>query len=131
MATLNTSYGWTQGDQIRLLIASGLTVGTYQITQITQSMNDLGELSTLAVSNVLDLLDQYEAAQVKLNELNITSNGRTLIKADVLEWESAKSGNIYNPQMEIERIRLQLYQYMSMCSLYVTNPGDATYLQHS
>lgn len=121
MATLNTSYGWSQGDQIRLLIASGLSVGSYQISVITQSMNDLGNISTYAVSSVLDLLDQFENAQTKLTELNTNNNGRTLIKADVLEWETAKGENNYNPQMEILRIRTQLYQYMSMCSLY-TNP---------
>jgi hypothetical protein len=122
MPTLNTAYGWSQGDQIRLLIASGLSVGSYQLSVITQSMNDLGTLSTLAVSNVLDLVDQFENAQAKLVDLNTNSNGRILIKADVLEWESAKGDNIYNPQMEIQRIRIQLYQYMSLCPLFANPP---------
>lgn len=131
MATLNTSYGWTQGDQIRLLIASGLTVGSYQITVITQSMNELGALSTLAVGNVLDLIDQFENIQVKLNELNLNNNGRTLIKADVLEWEAANGNNNFGPQMEIQRIRTQLYQYMSMCTLYTNPDQNITYTHHS
>jgi hypothetical protein len=119
MATLNTSYGWTQGDQVRLLVASGLTVGTYQIDQITVSMNELGSMSTDAVSAVLDLMDQFETAQTQLATLNNDNNGKVLVKADVLEWEQAKSGNNYNPQMEILRIRGLLYQYMAMCPLYV------------
>lgn len=133
MATLNTSYGWSQGDQIRLLIASGLSVGSYQIAIITQSMNDLGALSTLAVDNVLELIDQYEAAQNKLSELNTNNNGKILIKADVLEWEAASGANNYSPQLEIQRIRIQLYQYMSMCALYnqQTNFSNSTILQRS
>lgn len=133
MATLNTSYGWSQGDQIRLLIASGLSVGSYQIAIITQSMNDLGALSTLAVDNVLELIDQYEAAQNKLSELNTNNNGKILIKADVLEWEAASGVNNYSPQLEIQRIRIQLYQYMSMCALYnqQTNFSNSTILQRS
>ncbi|MFZ9350308.1 MAG: hypothetical protein ACO25K_07800 [Candidatus Fonsibacter ubiquis] len=119
MATLNTSYGWTQGDQVRLLVASGLTVGTYQIDQITVSMNELGSMSTDAVGAVLDLMDQFETAQTQLATLNNDNNGKVLVKADVLEWEQAKSGNNYNPQMEILRIRGLLYQYMAMCPLYV------------
>lgn len=133
MATLNTSYGWSQGDQIRLLIASGLSVGSYQIAIITQSMNDLGALSTLAVDNVLELIDQYEAAQNKLSELNTNNNGKILIKADVLEWEAASGVNNYSPQLEIQRIRIQLYQYMSMCTLYnqQANFSNTTPLQRS
>lgn len=119
MATLNTTYGWSQGDQVRLLVASGLTIGTYQIDQITASMNELGSISTDAVFSVLDLIDQYEAAQVKLSELNNEGAGRVLTKADVLEWEQAKGNNVYTPQLEILRIRGILYQYMSICPLYV------------
>ena len=130
MATLNTSYGWTQGDQVRLLVASGLTVGTYQIDQITVSMNELGNMSTDAVGAVLDLVDQFETAQTQLATLNNDNNGKVLVKADVLEWEQAKSGNNYNPQMEILRIRGLLYQYMAMCPLYV-NVSMGTMLYRS
>lgn len=118
MATLNTTYGWSQGDQVRLLIASGLSVGTYQINQITQSMNDLGAMSTDAVFSVLDLVDQFETAQTNFSTLNNDSSGKVLVKADVLEWEQAKTANNYSPQLEIQRIRMLIWQYMSMCPLY-------------
>lgn len=120
MAVLNTTYGWSQGDQVRLLIASGLGIGGYQIDQITVSMNELGSISTDAVSAVLDLIDQFELAQSKLTELNSDSSGRILVKADVLEWEQAKTYNNYSPQLEINRIRTLLGQYFSMCPLYGT-----------
>ena len=63
MATLNTGLGWVQGDQVRLLIAAGLTVGSYQIEQITIDMNELGDISPESVVPVRSLIDDYEAAQ--------------------------------------------------------------------
>jgi hypothetical protein len=129
MATLNTSYGWSQGDQVRLLVASGLTIGTYQIEQVTVSMNELGALSGDAVFSVLDLIDQFEVAQTKLSELNNTSSGRILTKADVLEWEQTKANNNWGPQLEIQRIRDLLYQYFSMCPLYVRGYGDTNIIR--
>lgn len=129
MATLNTTYGWSQGDQVRLLVASGLTIGTYQIEQVTVSMNELGALSGDAVFSVLDLIDQFEVAQTKLSELNNTSSGRILTKADVLEWEQTKANNNWGPQLEIQRIRDLLYQYFSMCPLYVRGYGDTNIIR--
>jgi hypothetical protein len=129
MATLNTSYGWSQGDQVRLLIASGLTVGSYQLDVITSAMNQLGEMSVNAVNSVIDLIDQFEEAQVRYNELNAAGDSRILIKADVLEWQEAKGFN-YNPLTEISRIQGILRQYLGFCELYKTDLG-ATALYRS
>lgn len=115
MTTLDPSSGFSESDDIRLLIASGLIVSPYTIEVIRQGMNLLGEISVTAVNNVLDLIDQFENAQVKYNELNMTSDSKTLIKADVLEW---KPGAIYSVQGEIGRIRGLIYQYMALCPLY-------------
>lgn len=117
MITLNTSYGWSEGDQVRLLIASGLSVGSYQLTQVVSYMNHLGSLSTDIVNNLLDLIDQYDTAQQRYNELNSAGDSRVLIKADVLEWAEQKVTN-YSPQIEISRIRGIIWQYMSGCELY-------------
>ena len=70
MAELNLAYGWVAGDQVRLLIASGLTVGSYQIDRITDDMNELGSYDVNAVTAVRGLMDEYEAAQVRFNTLN-------------------------------------------------------------
>ncbi len=95
-----------------------------QIDQITVSMNDLGAISSDAVFSVLDLIDQFETAQTKLSDLNNESSGRVLTKADVLEWEQAKGNNNYTPQMEVQRIRTLIWQYMSMCPLYQNGYSD-------
>lgn len=118
MATLNLEAGWSSGDEIRVLIASGLLVSGYHKTQIITCMNELAELSPTIVSAVLDLLDQFDEVQVNLNQLNADSSGRTLIKADVLEWEAEQPGNSYSPEREIMRIQGLLYQYFGSCPLY-------------
>jgi hypothetical protein len=123
MATLNTGLGWTQGDQVRLLIASGLTVGSYQINSITIAMNQLGEIAPQAVGSVLDLIDEFELAQSRYTELNSNGDSRILIKADVLEWAETK-GFSYNPITEINRIRGILSQYLAFCDLYTNTTGS-------
>ena len=119
MAELNLAYGWVAGDQVRLLIASGLTVGSYQIDRITDDMNELGSYDVNAVTAVRGLMDEYEAAQVRFNTLNSTGDNRILVKADVLEWEQA-NGMMYNPQSEIKRIRGLLSQYLSL--IHISEP---------
>ena len=81
MATLETSYGWVQGDQVRLLIAAGLSIGSYQIEQITLDMNELGTISTDAVTNVRGLIDDYEAAQLRFKTLNAGAISAKLVIA--------------------------------------------------
>ena len=130
MATLNTNLGWSQGDQVRLLIASGLTVGSYQIEQITVAMNQLGTLSLDAVDNVLQLIDEFEAAQLRYTELNASGDSRILIKADVLEWTESK-GFSYNPLTEILRIQGLLKQYFSFSELYQQTNTNVTNLIRS
>tara|TARA_R110000772_G_C13065704_1_gene415790 strand:- start:38 stop:436 length:399 start_codon:yes stop_codon:yes gene_type:complete len=132
MATLNTSFGWTQGDQVRLLIASGLSVGSYQINSITIAMNQLGDIAPEAVGSVLDLIDEFELAQSRYTELNSNGDSRILIKADVLEWAESK-GFSYNPITEISRIRGILSQYLAFCDLYnnTTSNGNTAILRRS
>ena len=112
MATLETYYGWVQGDQVRLLIAAGLSIGSYQIEQITLDMNELGTISTDAVTNVRGLIDDYEAAQLRFKTLNAEGDNRILTKADVLEWEQ-NNGFSYDPMAEMSRVQSQLQQYFA------------------
>ena len=118
MATLNTAAGWVNGDEMRVLVASGLLVSGYHKTQIITCMNELAVLSPTLVPIVQDLLDQFEDAQTNMISLNTNSNGKTLIKADVLEWEASQMGASYSPEREISRIQGLLYQYFGSCPLY-------------
>ena len=120
MAVLDTGVGWVQGDQVRVLIAAGLNVGSYNIEQITLDMNQLGEYSTEAVTKVRTLLDEYEAAQVRYQTLNSEGDNRILTKADVLEWEQ-NNGFRYDPITEFNRIKTLLYQYFGFSVLFVSS----------
>jgi len=60
-------------------------------------------------------LDEYATAQVKLVELNNANNGKTLIKADVLEWEAAAPGTSYSPERELMRIKDRMMLFFAAC----------------
>lgn len=115
---LNTDGGWSSGDDARVLIAAGMTLGKYQLDQIALDMNYMATNFPDAVDPVLDLLDAWDAAQAKMTSLNDSSNGRVLTKADVLEWEAASPGASYGPERELSRIRDMLYLYFGFSQLF-------------
>jgi hypothetical protein len=123
MTALNTSAGWSNGDPVRVLISSGLAVSPYSVQQVTACMNQLAALSSDSVNAVLDLLDQYEDANNKLVELNNGADGKTLTKADVLEWTINPVGVGYSPEREVARIRGLIFQYFGFCPLMVGGGG--------
>ena len=115
---LNTTVGWISGDDVRVLIASGLGVSGYGVSQIQVDMNYLGEMVPDAVGYVQDLLDQYDVAQSGLSGLNNSSEGKVLTKADVLEWVPVNAANAYSFEKEIMRIQGLLRQYFSFSVLF-------------
>lgn len=131
--SLNTALGWSEGDDVRTLVAAGLPVGIYQVRRIQQDMNYLGEQVPSSVSPIIDLLDAWDTAQSKLTGLNETSEGRILTKVDVLEWAVGSPGTSYSPERELQRIRGLLYQYFASSTLFtVPTGGDGvTYLIRS
>jgi hypothetical protein len=110
--------GWSTGDDSRILIASGIGIGVYQIRQIQSDMNYLGAKIDGFVNAVLDLLDAYDTIQAKLSELNNESDGKVLIKADVLEWAVKNPGVTYSPERELDRIASLLAQYFASSPLF-------------
>lgn len=106
--------GWVAGDATRILIAMNLPMGKYQFDQMNLCMNQVAEIDPTTVQRIRTLLEQWDTAQAALTTGNITSDGRTLVKADVLEWESNKDGSS-GPEAEIARVVAQLYQYFSFC----------------
>lgn len=115
---LNTQLGWTEGDEVRVLIAAGLTIGVYQVNQLQADMNYLGARIPGLVSSVLDLLDAYDTAQAQLATLNNESEGKVLTKADVLEWSIGSRGETYSPERELQRIRELLAQYFASSPMF-------------
>lgn len=123
---LDSTLGWVAGDDLRVLIASGIGVSGYNLGQIRVDMNYLGGISPEAVGNVQDLLDGYDEVQVKMNELNSNSESRVLKKADVLEWEAGEIGSVYGPERELGRIRELLSQYFGFSVLFGSNLGNGS-----
>jgi hypothetical protein len=82
------------------------------------------------VSQVRDLLDAYDDAQTQINTLNQSSDGRVLIRADVLQWSAGEaSSSSYGPAQEIGRVRGLLAQYFGSSPLFGMNGyADATYI---
>lgn len=129
--TLDTSLGWSVGDDVRVLIASGIGVGVYQVNQIQSDMNYLGQKIDGFVTSVLDLLDAYDTIQQKLSTLNNDSDGKVLIRADVLEWAVKDPGMTYSPERELARISDLLAQYFASSPLFSNNASNVTMLYRS
>lgn len=120
--------GWEEGDDIRVLIASGIGVSNYSINSIRSSMNRMSEYVT---GKVRELLGLYDDASDRLSELNNSNEGKVLVKADVLEWAITGEGySVYNVQLEIRRIRGIMSQYFSENELF-NSEADITRLIRS
>lgn len=117
MAVLDTSGLWTEGDDFRLIKALGVPFGTYTLSCTAGCMNDLQAMSTVAQQNVLDLLTAYEIAEAAQTASNLAdTEGKTLIKADVLEWKPDGLGQPSGPQQEMLRCQMELGTIFAFCS---------------
>jgi len=120
---LITNRGWSEGDDIRVLVAAGLTVSVHTTRQIQSDMNYMLNSMSSAVRPVIELLDAYDVAAQRMSSLNETSDGKILTKADVLEWAATSPGSSYSPERELNRIRGLLYQYFGSSILFSGSSG--------
>ena len=93
MATvLDTSGSWSAGDEYRVLDALGLSASEYMVAGLRGCMNAMEDA---LVVRVLDDLDRYDAAKTAQRTADLANpDGRTLVKADVLEWQASHSGSV-------------------------------------
>ena len=88
MATLDTSLGWVAGDVERILLALEIGISSYTIHEMTVGCNELGGIASTQVSNVRVLLGEWDDALADQKAVGGKDEaGKTLVKADVLEWE--------------------------------------------
>jgi hypothetical protein len=121
---LDVSGNWVAGDDLRVIEALGVPFGEYTLTCIQDCCNQLEGISAGAVVNVRSLLVEYEAGESAYKTQNLSDvEGKTLIKADVLEWEVSK-GEASGPQREMMRTRGELMKYFSFCSCLGGLLGD-------
>ena len=109
---------WSAGDDIRVIECLLLPFGTYVLDCTQNCMNQLEDMSTEAATRVVALLDEYDAAKQIESNTNIgDTEGKVLVKADVLEWEVVGgAGSPTGPQQEMSRIRMEVANYFAFCS---------------
>lgn len=106
VATLNTNSGWVVGDVERVLIAIGVWIGPFTLNEAIVCCNNLAIESPTLVLRVRELLSEFDAAVEAQKEANVgQSAGRVLKKADVLEWDTERSGTPYDGALR-ERARI-------------------------
>ena len=113
---LDVSGNWQAGDDLRVIEALGAPFGSYTLECVQNCCNQLEDLSAQAVLNVRTALDEYEAAKAAQTTQDLAnSEGKTLVKADVLEWEK-DSSSASGPQLEMGRAKAEIAQYFAFCS---------------
>ena len=126
MATLDTSLGWVAGDVERVLLALEIGISSYTIHEMTVGCNELGSIASTQVSNVRGLLGEWDDALADQKAVGDKDEaGKTLVKADVLEWEVEKGGSRYDGIMkEKGRIYNELRKIFSFVSIVGVGGGS-------
>jgi len=127
VAVLDVSKGWVAGDVERILIAIGVWVSPYTITEATVCCNQLGANSPTLVAKVRGLLGEFDVAVAKQKEANVGQDtGRVLRKADVLEWDTENSGTPYDGALrERARIVNDLTTIFGSCPILMQKGTDS------
>lgn len=114
---LDVTGSWVAGDDLRIIEALGVPFGSFTLTCIQDCCNQLEDMSAQAVLNVRAALDEYEAAKAAESTSNLSdTEGKTLIKADVLEWQADAAGQQSGAQKEMQRAKDEIAQYFAFCS---------------
>ena len=124
MATLDTSLGWVAGDVERILLALEIGISSYTIHEMTVGCNELGGIASTQVSNVRVLLSEWDSALADQKAVGGKDEaGKTLVKADVLEWEV--DGSRYDGILrEKSRIYNELNKIFSFVSIVNVGGGS-------
>lgn len=114
---LITNGNWVAGDELRIIEALGVPFGSFTLDCIADCANQLEVMSPQAVINVRAALDEYEAAKSAESTANLAdTEGKTLVKADVLEWQADSADQPSGAQKEMQRAKAEIAQYFSFCS---------------
>jgi hypothetical protein len=125
---LNISGNWEAGDDLRVIEALRLPFGEYTLTCTQDCCNQLEIISADAVLKVKGYLTAYEAARTAMETQNLAdTEGKTLVKADVLEWERNPSGQIDGPAAEMDYNRARIAEYFAFCSCMGGLQGGNSY----
>jgi len=128
---LDTTGNWVAGDDLRVIEALELPFGTYTLDCTQNCMNQLEDMSPQAVLNVRELLDKYEAAKDAESAADLAdTEGKVLVKADVLEWQVVGGGQMSGAMKEMLRVQAEIAKYFAFCSCLgglLPNPTNGGY----
>ena len=124
---LDTTGNWVAGDDLRVMEALGLGFSQYMLQGLQTCMNQLEDISPEAVLAVRDELTRYETAKSAKTAADLANTeSKTLIKADVLEWEPSKSGSLVGLDAEIADTKLKIANYFAFCPYTAGTGAGAT-----
>ena len=125
---LDVSGNWVAGDDLRIIEALGAPFGSYTLECVQNCCNQLEVMSPQAVLNVRTLLDEYEAAKSAESTSNLAdTEGKTLIKADVLEWQADSPDQLSGSRKEMVRAKNEIVLYFAFCNCLGGVLGSETY----
>jgi hypothetical protein len=132
---LDVTGNWVAGDDLRVIEALRLPFGSYTLSCTQNCMNQLEDMSPEAVLAVRDLLAEHETAKNAQSTQNLSNTeGKTLVKADVLEWERNGASQMSGPQAELARIHGEIANYFAFCPCISgtgAGYGGVTYITRS
>ena len=116
-SVLDISGLWDAGDDLRVMEALLIPFGSYTLDCVGKCCNTLEDMSPEAVTRVKALLDEYDAADdAETNQDLGNTEGKVLVKADVLEWEVVGGGQQTGPQKEKNKVRAEIARYFQFCT---------------
>ena len=130
MATLDTNLGWVAGDVERVLLALEIGISSYTIHEMTVGCNELGSIASTQVSNVRTLLSEWDSALADQKAVGAKDEaGKTLVKADVLEWEvdGSRYDGILKEKSRIYNELRKIFSFVSIVGVGGGNLGVSLY----
>lgn len=125
---LDTSGLWDAGDDLRIITVLKAPFGSYTLDCVGNCCNQLEIISPAAVTEVKTLLTQYDAAKTAQITADLAdTEGKTLVKADVLEWEVNSGTQPSGPQLEMYRCETEIANYFAFCSCLGAVVGNKSY----
>lgn len=112
---LDTSNNWVAGDDLLVIEALKLPFGQYTLDCVQRCMNQLEVIDVSSSLKVKGLLTDYATARSAQEAANLADvEGKTLIRADVLEW-SKNEASADGLQNEIMLIQRDLANWFAFC----------------
>jgi len=115
MATLDVTGSWEAGDEYRVFEALEMQNTAGYLDQLILCMNRLTEDYDPVVVRVRAQLTRYETAKAAKESADLAATEeKTLVRADVLEWEVGNA--VAKISNEISSAQAQIANYFAFCS---------------